>query len=162
MQGHPYIQGRNLKTKVPGLVPPPNLINPGVKYTFDAATGPSAKKALQPDLASPGVGFAKSFVSYNIETRPQHLVDPRLSLEEEGTLNLRLTGVSRDSSGTALGACTVMLFRTQDRTLVAEMVSDASGNYSFSLLTGGPFFLVEYKAGSPDVSGTSLNTLTFT
>ena len=159
MQGHPTIQGRNLKINVRGLVSVPNLRNPGVKFTFDAATGPSARQAVWPNLASPGVGFAKSYMAYNIETRPQHFVDARLGLEDEGTLNMSLTGISRDSAGVALGGCTVLLFRTQDRTLVAETVSDGAGNYSFSVMKGGPFFLVEYKAGSPDVSGTSLNTL---
>ena len=76
-----------------------------------------------------------------------------------GSNNLTLSGVSRDSSGATLSNCRVMVFRTQDKSFITEIVSDASGVWSLTLNVGGPFFLVEYKAGSPDVAGTSLNTL---
>lgn len=73
-----------------------------------------------------------------------------------------LTGVTRDSAGAALGACTVHLFLTQGDLEVAEMVSDASGNFSFSVGTGTgtKYYIVAYLPGSPDRAGTSLNTLT--
>lgn len=70
-----------------------------------------------------------------------------------------LSGVSRDNVGVALGDCTVMVFSNVDRTLIAETTSDGSGFWSVPVVRGWPFFLVEYKAGSPDVAGTSVNTL---
>lgn len=76
-----------------------------------------------------------------------------------GTSRMTLSGTSRDSAGATLGLCQVLVFRTEDKSFVAETTSDASGAWSIDLLVGGPFFLVEYKAGSPDVSGTSLNNL---
>jgi hypothetical protein len=80
---------------------------------------------------------------------------PRL----QARTNFGLAGVSRDSSGAVLGSCTIKLFRTADDTLAAKTVSDASGNWSLPVMLSGPFYLVEYKAGSPDVAGTSVNTL---
>ena len=76
-----------------------------------------------------------------------------------GRLNMTLSGVSRDSTGAALGNCQVLIFRTADKSFILETQSDGSGNWSVSMLVGGPFFLVEYKVGSPDVAGTSVNTL---
>lgn len=74
-----------------------------------------------------------------------------------------LAGVSRDSTGAALGNCRVMIFRTAvgvgQQDFVGETTSDGSGNWSFGIMESGPFFLVEYIAGSPDRAGTSLNTL---
>jgi hypothetical protein len=130
-----------------------------VKFTFDAATRPSARLALIPQLSSPGLGFAKRYAIFNPENLPQFLIDARRGLEKGGTLNMGMSGVSRDTAGVALGICSVILFRTQDRSLVAETVSDSGGNWSLIVRKGGPFFLVEYKVGSPDVAGTSLNTL---
>ena len=70
-----------------------------------------------------------------------------------------ISGVTKDSAGASLGSCVVQLFRTPSDTLVAEITSDASGNYSFSNPGSGPFYVVAYKAGSPDVAGTTVNTL---
>jgi hypothetical protein len=76
-----------------------------------------------------------------------------------GNLSMILGGVSRDSAGNVLGSCRVMVFRTEDNSFVTETTSDASGIWSIQLLVGGPFFLVAYKSGGPDVAGTSLNTI---
>src|SRR3954469_7696551 len=74
-----------------------------------------------------------------------------------------LTGVTKDSSGAALGGCTVRVFRTADNSYIGATVSDAVGAYAFALPTGGAadqYFVVSYLAGAPDVAGTTLNTLT--
>jgi hypothetical protein len=76
------------------------------------------------------------------------------------TLNDVITGVTKDSAGTPLGNCVVQLFRTLLDALVEEKTSDASGNFSFYNPASGPFYIVAYKAGAPDVAGTTLNTLT--
>jgi len=70
-----------------------------------------------------------------------------------------ISGVTKDSTGAVLPACTVDLFRTADDVFVATTTSDGSGNYSFSLAGGGTYYLVAYKAGAPDVAGTTVNTL---
>jgi len=72
-----------------------------------------------------------------------------------------ITGVSRDSGGVPLGSCTVDLYLSAEKTLVATTTSDGSGNYSFTVPGNSQnFFVRAYKAGSPDVAGTSVNTLT--
>jgi hypothetical protein len=55
----------------------------------------------------------------------------------------------------------VDLFRTGGDIFVNTTTSDGSGN--FTIVTpnnSGTFYLVAYKAGSPDVAGTTVNTLT--
>jgi hypothetical protein len=73
-----------------------------------------------------------------------------------------ITGVTRDSTNAVLAGCTVDLFRTLTDERVAVTVSDQSGNYSFENPGSGPFYLVAYKAGAPDVAGTTVNTITAT
>lgn len=77
-------------------------------------------------------------------------------------IKLLISGVTKDSSGVILGSCTVTLFRTDDDLKIDEVVSDATtGQYLFT--TAGHaenYYIVAYKAGSPDVSGTTVNTLT--
>lgn len=77
------------------------------------------------------------------------------------TLTLfHIAGVTKSSTGTALASCTVKLYRTSDDVLIATTTSDGSGNYSFPIgNTSTQFYLVAYKAGSPDVAGTSVNTI---
>ena len=71
-----------------------------------------------------------------------------------------LTGVTRNSAGVALGNCTVDLFTTSDDLLRYTTTSDASGNFSFSLPSNGwRCYLVAYKAGDPDMAGTTVDTL---
>jgi hypothetical protein len=72
-----------------------------------------------------------------------------------------LSGVTRDSAGTPLAGCVVDLFLNSEDTLVATTTSDGSGNYRFTLSGNSQtYFVRAYKAGSPDVAGTSVNTLT--
>jgi hypothetical protein len=73
-----------------------------------------------------------------------------------------ISGVTRDSVGTALGSCTVHLFLTEGDLEVDETISDAStGAYTFKVGGNGQrFYTVGYKVGAPDVSGASVNTLT--
>lgn len=73
--------------------------------------------------------------------------------------NLYISGVTKDSTGAALGGCAVSLFRTSDGALILSAISDATGNYSFPILVSGQFYVVAYKAGSPDVAGVTVNTL---
>ena len=72
----------------------------------------------------------------------------------------RLIGVTRDSSGAPLGFCTVHAFTTADDVKRGETVSDASGNFEIRTPVNAAHYLVAYLAGSPDVAGTSPNTVT--
>lgn len=77
------------------------------------------------------------------------------------TAFLGFPGVTRDAYGSPLGGVTVMLFQTSTRAYVTEVVSDAAGNFIVPVVfSDTACFLVYYKAGSPDVFGTSLNNLT--
>lgn len=145
--------------KPPGFIPAPNLGNPGL--AFSAATLGPGRGIIAPraNPRNPGVNYAFAFALQNLEQTPQPLTDARLYRQDEGTLNMTLAGISYDATGAPLGNCQVLIYRTADKSLVAETTSDASGNWSISLLKGGPFFLVEYKVGSPDVFGTSPNNL---
>lgn len=74
---------------------------------------------------------------------------------------LRISGVTKDSTGAVLGGCVVELFRTGDDVRLETVTSDpTTGAYSFSA-TGlaQDYFVVAYKAGAPDVAGTTVNTL---
>lgn len=73
-----------------------------------------------------------------------------------------LTGVTKDSTGSALGGCVVQLFRVWDDGIVAETTSDGSGNFTFYPTVSGPYYIVAYKTGAPDVAGTTVNTLVAT
>jgi hypothetical protein len=71
-----------------------------------------------------------------------------------------IRGTTRDRYGSALAGVTVKLFKTATDEKVAEVVSD--GNGAFLVTT--PYYpdahyMVQYKAGTPDVFGSSPNTL---
>lgn len=77
-----------------------------------------------------------------------------------------ISGVTKDSYGNALGSCVVDLFETSTDRLVQSVLSDpATGVYRFSSQGIGNetsvsrYYIVAYKAGSPDVAGTTVNTL---
>lgn len=77
-----------------------------------------------------------------------------------GTHRFIITGVTRDVNGSPIGGATVTLFQTTLQLMVDQIVSDPNGNYQVS----SPYypdahFIVVYKTGSPDVFGTTANTL---
>jgi hypothetical protein len=80
--------------------------------------------------------------------------------------NLRITGVTKDSAGAVLVSCKVDLFETPTDIKFDETTSDANGNYIVQIPKGltqtqtQTWYCVAYKAGSPDVAGTTVNTLT--
>lgn len=74
-----------------------------------------------------------------------------------------IAGTTKDAAGAPLAACVVHLFRTATDVEVDQTVSDGSGAYSFPNVTAEEaHFVVAYLAGSPDVAGTTKNTLTGT
>lgn len=73
-----------------------------------------------------------------------------------------ITGVTKDSTGAALGAVTVDMFDTASDTIRATTISDANGNYLVDAQINNTYYLVAYKTGAPDVAGTTVNTLVAT
>jgi hypothetical protein len=74
--------------------------------------------------------------------------------------NAVISGITKDSAGATLGNCIVDLIRTNGDLFAHTTTSDASGNFTIYPTVTGPFYIVAYKAGSPDVAGTTVNTLT--
>ena len=76
----------------------------------------------------------------------------------------KISGTTKDSTGAALGSCDVHLFRTTSDVLHATTTSGADGSFSFASDISPELtkYIVAYKQGSPDVAGTTANTLTGT
>ena len=71
-----------------------------------------------------------------------------------------IAGITRDSVGTVLGNCDVRLFKSDTDQEVGLTTSDGSGNFTFLIGTNEGWYWIEaYKAGAPDVAGTSVRTL---
>jgi hypothetical protein len=76
--------------------------------------------------------------------------------------NYTIAGITKDSAGAVLGNCTIFLFDMSNSNipvLAQSQISDSDGNYSFPVDKSLRFWAVSYKAGSPDVSGVTVNTL---
>jgi len=73
----------------------------------------------------------------------------------------RIRGFTLDSAGVGVGNAVVQLFRTSDDVLLQETVSiGPSGQYDVGVRdTTTEHYLVAYRA-SPDIMGTTINTLT--
>lgn len=68
-------------------------------------------------------------------------------------------GVTRDSLGSPLGGCTVLLFRTSDSLLIDSGTSDDQGNFLLNTAYyPDAHFIVVRKSGSPNVSGATDGT----
>lgn len=67
----------------------------------------------------------------------------------------KITGITKDSAGVALGSCTVNLLKDLGGSLsfVAQTTSDGSGNYTFGSMkdNAASYIVVAWKDGSPHV-----------
>lgn len=70
-----------------------------------------------------------------------------------------MVGVIRDRDNNPVAGASVMAFRTSTRELFGLATSDGSGNYRIDLPLGEDAFIVAYDPGTPDISGTTVNTL---
>ncbi len=69
-------------------------------------------------------------------------------------------GVTRDQYGAPLGGVTCSLFKTDTRAWIMDVVSDADGAFLLqSVYSPDTHFIVFYKAGSPEVFGTTRQAL---
>ena len=85
------------------------------------------------------------------------------SCDGDGTSISRfIRGSCVDSGGTAVANAIVQGFRTSDDAYVGQDVTRLDGTYTLATDTaaGTQHYLVAYKPGSPDVAGTTVNTLT--
>ena len=73
---------------------------------------------------------------------------------------IQITGFTRDSTGTILPGCLVKAYATATDIVASSAVSDANGYFSLPVSGGVQYYLVAYLVGSPDVEGTTVNTLT--
>lgn len=71
-----------------------------------------------------------------------------------------LNGVTRNGAGNPLAGVSIKVFRSDNDALVASGTSGSDGTYSIVTPGTGPYYAVAYKAGSPDIAGTTVNTLT--
>jgi hypothetical protein len=84
----------------------------------------------------------------------------------QSSVRWSLSGVTKDSAGSALGSCRVIAFETGRmgvdgvEATVGETISDGSGNYSIAAATNVHHQLTAYKPGSPDVAGITRNDVT--
>lgn len=79
----------------------------------------------------------------------------QLGLRARGTANFLIAGFARDASGNPLLSARILLYRVaRPGELVAEQASSGvDGSYSFTVSDNGPYFIVAYKSGAPDVAG---------
>lgn len=87
------------------------------------------------------------------------------SCDGEGTQTARfLKGTCVDASDVAVANAIVQAFVTSTDAFVGEVQANTDGTYTLGVqtLAGVAHYLVAYKAGSPDIAGTTVNTLTNT
>ncbi len=80
--------------------------------------------------------------------------------ESGGATMLKITGYTRAFDGTGLPGVTVQGFLTASDSYIRDCASDLVGFYEFySQYAGAGHYMVAYRVGSPDVFGTTVNTL---
>lgn len=71
-----------------------------------------------------------------------------------------LSGVTKDGTGSVLGSSVVTLYYSDTKQPISSVLSDTStGAWSFNVGPNKSYYAVAYKQGSPDVAGTTVNTL---
>ena len=76
--------------------------------------------------------------------------------------SLTIQGITKDKVGNPVACSTVYLFNVTSGipVLVKTATSDGSGLYSFTVEEGQIYWVTDYKTGTPDKTGATLNTLT--
>lgn len=114
-------------------------------------------------------GVRVSGASLDGEYTTRSLASPDLfepfSCDGPGTSVSRfLVGTCVDGSDVAVADATVQVFRTSDDFYLGQDVSRSDGKYyaPADVIAGVQLYAVAYKVGSPDIGGTTVNTLTNT
>jgi protocatechuate 3,4-dioxygenase beta subunit len=72
-----------------------------------------------------------------------------------------IQGVCKDSNNNTVSGAIVQGFITATDIYVGETTCDSNGNYELgTVYPATSHYLVAYRAGSPDIAGTTVNTLT--
>lgn len=142
------------------VVPAPHLGRPGTPLTASTLHPGGAWPLVATNLLRLGTMYQN--VQDTAIINPVNTVwTDRLVYDRElNTTQYSFSGVSRDSAGAILATCQVNVVRTADKVLEVQTVSDGSGNWSVFVTQPRHYFFVEYKAGVPDVFGTSLDDRT--
>lgn len=84
---------------------------------------------------------------------------------QDGCQSLKfILGTCKDSAGAAVANAIVQSFRTSDDSFLYEVTGAEDGTYRVPTPHPSPttHYLVAYKSGSPDIAGTTVNTLVST
>lgn len=75
-----------------------------------------------------------------------------------------IIGQVQDSLGASVSGAIVQGFRTSDDLYIGQCTADSNGRYVFETPYASPtaHYLVAYRDGSPDIAGTTVDTLTST
>ncbi len=147
-----------------GLVGPGGgLVGPGgglVALVGVSAATSTAAATLTTQVRLAGLSAATSTAAATLTTQVRLAGLSAATSTAAGNIGATITGTTRDQNGVALGVCVVHAFRTSDDVEVAQTTSAADGTFSVTVAGGVAHYLMAYKAGSPDVAGTTVNTLT--
>jgi hypothetical protein len=96
---------------------------------------------------------------------PNQSFEPNGAGAGYGTQTVKfINGSTVDSADAAVANAEVQAFRTSDDVYMGSAFSKLDGSYQVGLNQNGGTtancYLVAYKAGSPDIAGTTVNTLT--
>lgn len=128
-----------------------------LRVDIDAPRGSKAQEARMVQPFLPSSFFGAPIVDIAVLDPPVWVLPPPLP----GGTSARLgfNGFTRDASGGVIPAVTVKCFLTADDTKQSETVSDQNGFFTVSTPFSGGHYLIFYKTGTPDISGTTVNTL---
>lgn len=70
-----------------------------------------------------------------------------------------LSGNCLDKNGSPVSGATVNVFDTATNTLQGTATSASDGTWTVTLGIAGPLYAAAYHANSPDIAGTTVNTL---
>ena len=137
-----------------GMFHPAKAILPSEGGTLYGITGTDIDDSVKPNpliFALKGLKGLKGGVFHPLPV-PSEIPSPSYQIQ----------GTTKDETGTAIGGYTVYLFNMTTGTpvLVGTTISDGSGLYSFTVDNTQSYWVISYKAGSPDKAGATLNNLT--
>ena len=126
----------------------------GLRMDVEAPVG-GPRAVIQPFLPS-GL-YGDLALDVGIIDAPVWVMPPPMPSGSNGRLGFN--GFSRDASGGVIAGVTVKCMLTSTDTKQSEAVSDANGLFVVSTAEAGGHYLIFYKTGTPDISGTTVNTL---
>ncbi len=135
-----------------------DLIGQAVLLSFDWRAVIEAAGFVSPWWPWGGIiGGAYGFDGDNLtQLSPRHS-DIWRSFGANG--RLAFVGYTRDQFGSPIGGVTVRCFRTSTDEMVSKVTSDDNGFYIATSPYSDAHFLTVHKAGSPDLSGSSVDTV---